>query len=72
MVPSTIAVCLSTLPPLVPIHSGCIIQTLLSKTLAFNAGGPGSICGWGAKILHVLQPKKKKNKPKNCKTEAVL
>ena len=64
MVPPTIAVCLSTLPPLVPIHSGCIIQTLLSKTSAFNAGGPGSICGWGAKIPHVLQPKKKKQTEK--------
>ena len=72
MVPPTIALCLSTLPPVVLIHSGCIIQTLLSKTSAFNAGGPGSILGWEAKIPHVLQPKKKKKTTKNHKTEAVL
>ena len=27
------------------------------KTVPSNAGGVGSIPGWGAKILHVLQPK---------------
>ena len=26
-----------------------------------TAGGPGSIPGWGTKIPHALQPKKKKN-----------
>ena len=27
-----------------------------------TAGGPGSIPGWGTKIPHALQPKKKKKK----------
>ena len=36
------------------------------KTSPFNAGGPGSILGWGAKIPHVLQPRKKK--PNQTKT----
>ena len=29
------------------------------KNSPSNAGGAGSIPGWGAKILHALQPKRK-------------
>ena len=32
------------------------------KTSPSNAGGPGSILGWGDKIPHVFQPRKKKTK----------
>ena len=32
------------------------------KTLPSNAGGAGSILGWGAKIPHALRPKKPKHK----------
>ena len=32
------------------------------KTLSTNAGGAGSILGWGADILHALWPKNQKHK----------
>ena len=35
------------------------------KTLTSNAGGAGLIPGLGAKILHALQPKKKKKNINN-------
>ena len=34
------------------------------KILPANAGGAGLILGWGAKILHALQPKKQNIKQK--------
>ena len=34
------------------------------KTLPSNAGGCGLIHGWGAKIPHAQEPKKKKEKVK--------
>ena len=34
------------------------------KTMPSNAGGAGSIPGWGAKIPHALQPKKQNIKQK--------
>ena len=39
------------------------------KTLPSNAGGAGSIPGWGANIPHASPPKKNKTKHK---TEAVF
>ena len=39
----------------------------MAKTSPSIAEGAGSVPGWGAKILHVSQPKKKKNK-----TEEIL
>ena len=42
----------------------------LKKISPPNPGGVGPITGWGAKIPHVLWPKKKKQtKPKNIKQE---
>ena len=43
------------------------------KTLPSNAEGAGSIPGWGSKVPHALEPKKKKKKkiPK-LKTETKL
>ena len=37
------------------------------KTSPCNAGGTGLIPGWGAKIPHISQPKKKKSQSRGSK-----
>ena len=44
------------------IQSGDFPGCLEVGTLPSDAGGAGSISGWGAKITHALWPKKPKHK----------
>ena len=36
------------------------------RTLCFHCRGPGSVPGWGTKILEAAQPKKKEKKRPKC------